>query len=93
MPMPVIKSAIKKLRKDRVREIQNDEFRKQLRDALRSVKKNTNNITVLKEAYSLIDKAAKKNILHDNKAARMKSQIAKLVKPAASSRSKSTPSA
>jgi len=34
----------------------------------------------LSESYKLIDKAAKKNILHRNAAARKKSQIAKLVK-------------
>lgn len=79
--MPVIKSAIKKLRQDRVREARNDEFRKKLRDTLRQTKKSTADITVLKEAYSIIDKATKKNLLHANKAARLKSQIAQAIKP------------
>ncbi len=91
--MPVIKSAIKKLRKDRVREIRNDEFRKELRDTLRQVKKSNADIAVLKEAYSIVDKAAKKNLLHSNKAARLKSQIAKTIKPAKVSKAKTQASA
>ncbi|HRN96573.1 MAG TPA: 30S ribosomal protein S20 [Candidatus Levybacteria bacterium] len=91
--MPVIKSAIKKLRKDRVREIRNDEFRKQLRDALRAVKKTSADSTVLQTAYSLVDKAAKRNLLHPNKAARMKSQIAKSIKSAPVSKAKKSASA
>ncbi len=91
--MPVIKSAIKKLRKDRAREVRNDEFRKELRDALRAVKKNTQDVKVLQTAYSVVDKATKRNLLHPNKAARMKSQIAKTIKPVASTKSKKTVSA
>lgn len=79
--MPLIKSAIKKLRQDRVRESRNDEFRKKLRDTLRQTKKSTAGIKVLQEAYSVVDKAAKMNLMHANKAARLKSQIAKSIKP------------
>ncbi len=80
--MPVIKSAIKKLRKDRKREAQNDEFRKKMRDVLRKVKKDDSDVSVLAEAYETVDKAAKKRIIHHNKAARLKSQIAKTIAPA-----------
>jgi small subunit ribosomal protein S20 len=79
--MPVIKSAIKKLRQDRVREAKNDLFRKELRDALRAVKKPTAKFTSLQNLHSLIDKGVKKNLIHTNKAARMKSQTAKIIKP------------
>ncbi len=88
--MPVIKSAIKKLRKDRMRETKNDEFRKTLRDTMRKVKKSSSDLKVLQEAYSVVDKAAKKNLLHPNKAARMKSQIAKLIKPAKTTKPKAS---
>jgi small subunit ribosomal protein S20 len=84
--MPVIKSAIKKLRKDKVREERNDMFRKQLRDALRAVKKPEAKFTTIKDAHSLIDKAVKNNLIHANKAARMKSQTAKIIKPTSSSK-------
>lgn len=88
--MPVIKSAIKKLRKDRALELRNDEFRAQLKDTLRKVRKNTSDLSVLQEAYSVVDKAAKKNLIHKNKAARMKAQIAKTIRPAKVSKTKST---
>lgn len=77
--MPVIKSAIKKLRKDRGRQAENDKFRSSLKTAIRIVKKQKSQAK-LKKAISLIDKAAKKNIFHKNKAARMKSQLAKFIK-------------
>lgn len=91
--MPVIKSAIKKLRKDRTREVRNDELRKQLRDALRSVRKNSTDSSTLKSAYSIIDKATKQNLMHKNKAARMKSQVAKIVQPQTAKKAKSAVSA
>jgi len=41
---------------------------------------------VLNLAVSLTDRAAKKKIIHKNKAARIKSQLSKLVKPAKTTR-------
>lgn len=73
--MPVIKSAIKKLRQDKKRTAVNKKINSQLNSAIKGIKK-TNKVT-LKEAYSKIDKAAKKGVIHKNKAARLKSQIAK----------------
>lgn len=80
--MPVIKSAIKKARQDvKAREHNRalrDEYKeasKKVRDLVKSgeIKKATE---ALKEAYSKIDRAAKKNIVHDNNAARRKSRLA-----------------
>lgn len=88
--MPVIKSAIKKLRKDRVRELDNDKFRAQIKDVVRKVRKNTSDLSVLQEAYSTVDKAAKKNLIHKNKAARMKAQIAKTIRPVKASKPNSS---
>jgi len=79
--MPVIKSAIKKLRKDRKRERVNDEFRTNLDRAVRAAKKQKTAKTV-SSAVSIIDKAVKKNVMHKNKAARIKSALSKLAKPA-----------
>lgn len=79
--MPVIKSAIKKLRKDRKREIKNDKFRNDLNAAVKSAKKLKSGAAVTK-AFSVVDKAVKKNLLHKNKAARVKSALSKLSKPA-----------
>jgi len=90
--VPVIKSAIKKLRKDRKREKENDARRRSLERAIRLARKSPSKINA---AYSAIDRAVKRNIIHKNKAARIKSSLAKLEKPKATVRksaSKSIPS-
>jgi small subunit ribosomal protein S20 len=76
--MPVIKSAIKKLRQDRKKEVINDQWREKVDAAVKAVKKS-HTAKNLDQAFSAIDKATKKNLMHANKAARMKSQISKLV--------------
>jgi small subunit ribosomal protein S20 len=78
--VPVIKSAIKKLRRDRKREKDNDQFRSELEHAIKLAKKQKSQAAVTK-AVSLIDKSVKKNLMHKNKAARVKSSISKLHKP------------
>lgn len=78
--MPVIKSAIKKLRQDRKREKHNDEMRVALQTAVRAAKKSKSSKSVTK-AISTVDKAAKNRIIHANKAARLKSSLNKLAKP------------
>ncbi len=78
--MPVIKSAIKKLRQDRKKEKQNDQIRELLKSAIRAAKKAKTGKSVT-TAISKVDKAAKLNIIHENKAARLKSSLSKLAKP------------
>jgi len=78
--MPVIKSAIKKLRQDRKKEKQNDQIRELLKSAIRAAKKARTGKSVT-TAISKVDKAAKLNIIHENKAARLKSSLSKLAKP------------
>jgi len=80
--MPVIRSAKKKLRKDIKRELANDRIRASLAQTLKKVGRNPN-AKLLALSMKALDKAAKKNIIHKNKAARIKSRLAKL---------KSTPS-
>lgn len=81
--MPIIKSAQKKLRKDRKRTEHNVGLKRTLKEAVKtftksaSVKSKKGN-KALAATFSTIDKAAKKNIIHKNKAARMKSRISKL---------------
>ncbi len=76
--MPVTKSARKKLRKDRKRESQNKKIRASLEKAIKEVKKSATEKRV-QEVFSLIDKASKKNIIHKNRAARIKSSLSKLI--------------
>lgn len=89
--MPVIKSAIKKLRQDRKREKRNDALRDDLKSVVRQAKKVKNGKAVA-QAVSVIDKAAKNKIIHTNKAARLKSSLTKLAKPVAAKTVKNTPS-
>jgi len=78
--MPVIKSAIKKLRHDQKREAQNDASRKIVKDFVKkAAKKKTP--SDIKKAISLVDKAVKNNLMHKNKAARIKSKLTKGTKP------------
>ncbi len=80
--MPVIKSAIKKLRHDQKREAHNDVVRKTVKDSVkRATKKKTP--SEVKKAISLVDKAVKANLMHKNKAARIKSRLTKGTKPGA----------
>lgn len=74
--MPVIKSAIKKLRKDKKREKENDALRVLVDKSLKEARKKNSNASI-SQAFSVIDKAVKKNLIHKNKAARMKSSLSK----------------
>lgn len=60
--MPITSSATKALRQDRSRAARNLVQKNQLKKALKTVTKDTHALTV-----SLIDKAAKKNLIHKNK--------------------------
>jgi ribosomal protein S20 len=72
--MPIIKSAKKALRVSRRKEKRNASQKKLLKEALRLV--NAQNINA---TFSKIDKAAKNNVIHPNKAARLKARLAKSV--------------
>lgn len=77
--MPVTKSAIKTLRKEKRKEKINNDLRENLRESLKKAKK-TNSEASIKKAISFVDKAVKKNLMHKNKAARIKSRLSKLIK-------------
>ncbi len=76
--MPVIKSAKKKLRKDRKREIANKNLKTLFKKSVKIAEKTPTEANIRK-AVKIIDKTAKKNIIHKNKAARIKSKLAKLI--------------
>ncbi|MBI2431040.1 MAG: 30S ribosomal protein S20 [Candidatus Levybacteria bacterium] len=76
--MPVIKSAKKKLRKDKKRTVQNKKVRTLFTNLVKKAKKNPSEKTV-QEAIKTTDKAAKKHIIHKNKASRIKSALSKLL--------------
>jgi small subunit ribosomal protein S20 len=76
--MPVIRSAKKKLKVDKKRESANKKAESFIDLVLKkALKKPTSeNIRV---AFKAVDKAVKKDIFHKNKAARIKSKLAKLI--------------
>jgi small subunit ribosomal protein S20 len=76
------KSALKRIRQSEKRRVHNKYYAKTMRNALRDFRA----LTEKKEAEerfpkmtSLIDKLVKKNIIHKNKAANLKSKMAKQV--------------
>jgi small subunit ribosomal protein S20 len=76
--MPVIKSAKKKLRKDKKRELRNKTLKNLFKKTVKQAEKNPSEANIRK-AVKIIDKIAKKNIIHKNKAARIKSKLSKLI--------------
>lgn len=77
--MPVTKQAIKKVRQDRRKTIYNMKVKKAYKKLV-SVFRKTPTPASLKLVYKTLDRAAKTNVIHKNKAARLKSRLSKLVK-------------
>ena len=76
--MPVTKTAKRALRSSKRKEAINKQIRRSLEVAIRIAKKKKGAKNVL-AAISLTDRAAKKHIIHKNKAARIKSSLSKLL--------------
>jgi len=72
--MPILKSSKKALRSARRKAQYNAKRRSALKKALRGA-----NDTNINEVNAQIDKAAKKNLIHANKAARLKSRLARKI--------------
>jgi small subunit ribosomal protein S20 len=77
------KSAEKRIRSNDAKRQRNRYQAKTARTALKSIRATTSKAEALKELpkmNSMLDKLAKKNIIHKNKAANLKSKLAKHVK-------------
>lgn len=75
--MPILKNAKKALRvSDRKAEL-NNIVRSKMRTLVKKAQGKPS-VETLSPAFSSIDKAVKKHLIHANKAARMKSQLSKL---------------
>lgn len=80
--MPNIKSAKKRNRQKDVKQANNRAKMKQIEDIMNKAAKGvkgTKKEEIVSKAYSLIDKAAKTNVIHENKAARYKRQVSTLL--------------
>ena len=73
------KSAKKRIKQDAGKKVQNKYYAKTMRNALKALRGETEK-EVATENYpkmaSMIDKLAKKNVIHKNKAANLKSKLA-----------------
>lgn len=76
--MPITTSAKQALRKDRRRTVTNIRRKRLTKRAMDQFKSKPSQKT-FKTASSLIDKMVKWNLFHQNKAARLKSQLSKLL--------------
>jgi small subunit ribosomal protein S20 len=84
--MPVTKTAKRARRSSQKKELVNKVIKTKLDAAMRIARKNKDKKSI-KIATSLADRAAKKNLIHKNKASRIKSALSKLTKIKASSKS------
>lgn len=76
------KSALKRIRQNEARRLRNRYYHKTTRTAIKALRNETDKVVAvekLPKVVSLIDKLAKKNIIHKNKAANLKSKLTKLV--------------
>jgi len=84
--MPIIKSAKKRVRTAQKGSIRNSRTRRNLKDSIKIfdavlAKGKTKEVnTALQNAYSAIDTAVKKNVIHKNSAAKKKSKLASSMK-------------
>tara|TARA_B100000508_G_C11275614_1_gene187893 strand:- start:314 stop:565 length:252 start_codon:yes stop_codon:yes gene_type:complete len=76
------KSALKRIRSSEKKRLLNRYQHKTTRNAMKKLRETTDKKEAEKlfpEVISMVDKLAKKNIIHKNKAANLKSQLAKHV--------------
>jgi small subunit ribosomal protein S20 len=77
--MPITRSAAKALRQNRKNRSRNLARAKAMKEAVKAIRKSPSR-DLLSAAFQAIDKASKGNVIQANRAGRMKSQLAKLVK-------------
>jgi len=75
------KSALKRIRSNEAKRLRNRYQHKTTRNSIKKLKESGKKEAeeMFPQVVSMIDKLAKKNIIHDNKAANLKSKLAKHV--------------
>ena len=72
------KSSLKRIRQDKVKTLHNKYYAKTMRNAVRKLRSTTNKDEAVKlypEVQKMLDKLAKTNVIHKNKAANLKSSL------------------
>jgi len=80
--MPNHKSAIKRVRQNNAKKLHNKYYAKTTRNAVKGLRNLTDKQEAqnkLPEVTAMVDKLAKKNIIHKNKAANLKSSLSRHV--------------
>ena len=75
-------SSLKRIRQTETRRLHNRYYAKTMRNALRDLRATSDKeqaLTMLPKLQEMLDKLAKRNIIHKNKAANLKSSVAKHV--------------
>ena len=75
-------SSLKRIRQEQKRRLHNRYYAKTMRNAVRKLRATTDKaeaVEMLPGVQKILDKLAKKNIIHKNKAANLKSKVAKHV--------------
>lgn len=76
------KSALKRIRQDKVKREHNRYYAKTMRNAVRKLRATTDKeeaVELYPKVQKMLDKLAKTNIIHKNKAANLKSKLTKHV--------------
>jgi small subunit ribosomal protein S20 len=76
------KSSLKRIRSNEKRRVLNRYQHKTVRNAIKALRMNTDksdDSAKLSNVVAMIDKLAKKNVIHDNKASNLKSKLTKHV--------------
>ncbi|AGC77235.1 small subunit ribosomal protein S20 [Nonlabens dokdonensis] len=76
------KSALKRIRRNEAARVRNKYQHKTTRNAIKKLKETEDKSAadkLLVDIYSMIDKLAKKNVIHSNKAGNLKSKLTKHV--------------
>lgn len=76
--MPIIKSAQKKMRKDKKREAHNNSTENKIKALIKNMRRNPSS-EIFGQVSSILDKAVKTNLIHSNRSARLKSRLSKLI--------------
>lgn len=77
------KSSLKRIRQDKVKTAHNKYYAKTMRNAVRKLRATTDHeeaIALYPKVQKMLDKLAKNNIIHDNKAANLKSKLCAHIK-------------
>lgn len=76
------KSAIKRIRSNNAKRLQNRYYAKTTRNAVKKLRDSDNKkdaTALLPKVVAMLDKLAKKNVIHKNKASNLKSKLTKKV--------------